>query len=129
MTYTQAARLAPTQQPPAEGSFDLRREIDKLRAGAPYREHGHAARTLIKAPALRIVLVALKRGNRLAEHTVAEPVSLHVLDGHIRVDVDGVARDQGVGHLMSIQRGVTHDVEALTDAAFLLTLPWTADAN
>lgn len=111
--------------PPArDGTFDLPREIDTLRASAQYRAHGHAARTLIKAPTLRIVLVALRRGRKLAEHRVAEPVSIQVLSGRVRVDLCKWPIDHGAGRLMSIESGLPRDMEALTDAAFLLTLPW-----
>jgi quercetin dioxygenase-like cupin family protein len=114
--------------PPArDGSFDLLRQIDSLRASAEYRDHGHAAHTLIKTPTLRIVLVALARGKKLAEHSVAEPVSIQVLGGRIRIDLPGCPVDHGTGRLMSLERDVPHDVQALTDAAFLMTLPWAPE--
>lgn len=110
--------------PVHEGSFDLFRQIDVLRGSTQYREHGHAARTLVKTPTLRIVLVALARGRRLAEHCVREPISIQVLSGRIRVDLPERPVDHGVGRLMSLDPGVPHDVQALTNTAFLLTLPW-----
>lgn len=133
MTHSETAVLRPGRiyeqpHPPArDGTFDLAREIDALRASPQYREHGHAGRTLIKTATLRIVLVVLHRGKRLAEHSVAEPISIQVLGGRIRVDLPGCPIDQGIGRLISVSPGVPHDVEALTDAAFLLTLPWESE--
>lgn len=134
MHHTEPTRAtqqrAPRQPhpPAADGSFDLTREIDALRAGMEYRQHHHAARTLIKTPTLRIVLVALARGKKLAEHSVDEPISIHVLDGRVRVDLPDRPIDHGAGRLMSLERGVPHDVRAVTDTAFLMTLPWEPEA-
>lgn len=127
MTQVQPLHSTASQPPPRDGCFDLRRQTEVLRTGAQYLEHGHAARTLIKAPMLRIVLVTLRRGRKLAAHVMAEPVSIQVLDGRVRVAVDKRPVDLEPGRLMSIQRGVPHDVEALTSAAILLTLPWEPD--
>ncbi len=130
MTETQMVPGSPSKfphqpHPPArEGTFDLPRQIDLLRASVQYRDHGHAARTLVKTPTLRIVLVALARDKRLAEHCIREPVSIQVLSGRIRVDLPEHAVDHGPGRLMSLDPGVRHDVRALTNAAFLLTIPW-----
>jgi quercetin dioxygenase-like cupin family protein len=124
-TETSASPSPRQPHPPAlEGAFDLLREIDTLHASSEYQRHGHAARTLIKTPSLRIVLVALARGRRLAEHSVDEPVSIQVLGGRIRIDLPDYPFDHGTGRLMSLASGVPHDVQALTDTAFLMTLPW-----
>ena len=124
-----AAKVQPRARrqphPPArDGSFDLHLEIDRLRASSEYREHGHSAHTLIKTPTLRIVLVALARGRHLGEHSVGEPISIQVLDGRIRVDLPGRPVDHGTSRLMSLESGVAHDICALTNTAFLMTLPW-----
>ena len=126
LTHSRSGAHEQPHPPASDGSFDLLREIDLLRESAPYRQHGHAARTLVKAPTLRIVLVTLRRGERLAKHSVDEPVSIEVLGGRLRVDLPDCPVDHGTGRLMSIEPGVPHNVEALTDTAFLLTLPWEA---
>lgn len=111
--------------PPArDGTFDLQRQIDLLRGSVQYREHGHAACTLVKTPTLRIVLIALARDRRLAEHCVREPVSIQVLCGRVRVDLPDRPVDHSSGRLMSLPPGIHHDVRALTATAFLVTIPW-----
>lgn len=119
------ARAHRQPHPPArDGSFDLRLQIERLRASEEYKNHGHSGHTLIKTPNLRIVLVVLARGRRLPEHSVHEPISIQVLEGRIRVDLPDWPVDHGAGRLMSLEPGVPHDICALTHAAFLMTLPW-----
>lgn len=129
MTQIQTVESGRNQpHPPAhDGTFDLARQIESLRSSPQYLEHGHAGRTLVKTPTMRIVLVALARGRCLAEHCVHEPLSIQVLSGRIRIDLPDRPVDQSAGRLMSLDPGIRHNVQALTATAFLMTLPWEPD--
>ena len=37
--------------------------------------------------------------------------------------------DLPAGHMLVLERALPHDVEALEDSAFLLTIAWPEDAN
>jgi hypothetical protein len=37
--------------------------------------------------------------------------------------------DLPAGHMLALERGLPHDVEALEDSAFLLTIAWPEDAT
>lgn len=112
-------------RPAPAGSFALIQEIDGLRNAPQYRDSGHAARTLFKCPELRIVLIVLRRDAELKEHRTNQPVSIHTLMGRIGVALPGGGMVQDIGGLMVIEPGVVHDVRALTDSAFLLSIPWS----
>ena len=114
-------------RPPPASHFDLVQEIDELRRGHQYESTGHAARTLVKCPELRIVLVVLRRDAELKEHRTNQPVSIHLLSGRIRVALPEY--EQAVSGLLLIEPGVAHALSAVTDSAFLLTMPWSEHAE
>jgi quercetin dioxygenase-like cupin family protein len=103
--------------------FDLVRELEMLDAEAP-PPTGRNAKTLVKYDDLRIVLIALSADTRIPEHRTEGRISVHVIRGRIRVRALERTFDLGVGGLLALGEGVAHDVEALDDSAFLLTIAW-----
>jgi quercetin dioxygenase-like cupin family protein len=102
--------------------FDLPAEIRQLQHGRIY-EHGNpSGRTLLKEQDLRIVLIALRAGGRMEEHSASGPSSIHVIEGSVRVHLADRQAELGPGYLLALESAVRHDVEALEDSAFLLTL-------
>lgn len=101
---------------------DLMAVIGELRQEATWRLRGHNARTLAKYPDLRVVLVAMRERSRLHEHRTTAGITIQVLTGRVRLRVDGRAVELRFGDLLSIDRGLPHDVEAVDESAFLLTL-------
>lgn len=117
MTGPQAATAQGT-------SFDLAAIDAELRAEDAYEREGHTARTLARSPDLRIVLVVMKAGARIAEHRADETVSVHTLSGQVRLRLPDRTAELAAGQLLVLERGQRHAVEAVGDAAFLLTLGW-----
>lgn len=101
---------------------DLMTTLGELRQEEPWRVRGHNARTLAKYPDLRVVLVAMREGSRLHEHSTAARITIQVLVGRIRMHVDGSVVELRFGDLLTLDRGLPHDVEALQESAFVLTL-------
>jgi quercetin dioxygenase-like cupin family protein len=116
-------------RPAPAGSFVLTQEIDGLRNAQQYRTSGHAARTLFKRPELRVVLIVLRRDAELKEHKTNQPVSIQTLMGRIGVALPDGGLVQDIGGLMVIEPGVMHDIRALSDSAFLLSMPWSEHAE
>jgi quercetin dioxygenase-like cupin family protein len=107
--------------------FDLTRELEQLSAEPEWR-NGQNAKTLVKYDDLRVVLTALKAQARLPEHKTDGRLSIQAVAGHIHVHAQGRTFDLRAGGLVALDRGVPHDVEALEDSAFLLTIAWPARA-
>jgi quercetin dioxygenase-like cupin family protein len=107
-----------------EITFDLAALDSELRKSDAYAREGHTARTLVRKPDLRIVLVVMKAGARIAEHRADKTASVHVLGGQLRVRLPDEVADLSAGRLLVIERELNHDVEAVADSAFLLTLGW-----
>jgi quercetin dioxygenase-like cupin family protein len=73
---------------------------------------------------LRIVLVAMKAGARIAEHRANETASIHTISGHVRLHLPEEVADLPAGRLLVVECARRHDVEAVDESAFLLTLGW-----
>jgi quercetin dioxygenase-like cupin family protein len=110
-------------------AFDLGAIERELTQQEAYRHEGHTARTLVLAPDLRVVLVTLKGGSRIAEHHANESTSIHAVSGHVRVHLRDRTVDLPAGWILVLARGLEHHVEATIDSAFVLTLGWTTVAG
>ncbi len=102
--------------------FDLPAELEVLQAEPTWELSDRNAITLVKEGDLRLTLTRLKRGARMDEHRTDGFSCLQVLEGVVQVVVDGGANELGIGEIVVMGRGVPHDVTALEDAAFLLTI-------
>jgi quercetin dioxygenase-like cupin family protein len=112
--------------PPLTGpflEFDLTREIRQLHDEANWKT-GKNARTLAKYEDFRVVLTVLKANMRLPAHKTEGRLSIHVLSGHIRMNASGRTFDLLTGSLVALDQSALHEMEALDDSAFLLTIAW-----
>jgi quercetin dioxygenase-like cupin family protein len=111
-----------------ELEFDLNAEIEQLRR-EPAWQNGRNSKTLVKQPDFRLVLTVLRAGVRIASHRASGRISVQALGGHIRMHLPDRAVDLPAGRLLALDRAVPHDVEALTDSAFLLSIAWPERAT
>jgi quercetin dioxygenase-like cupin family protein len=103
-------------------SFTLETEVEQLRRQRSYQKGDPSGRTLVKEPNLRIVLMALRAGARLQEHQASGPISIQVIEGPLRVRLPAESVELTAGQLLPLEPGIRHDVKAIEDSAFLLTL-------
>ena len=103
--------------------FDLTRELEQLHR-EPEWTTGQNAKTLVKYDDFRIVLTALRAHARIPGHRNEGRISIHTVRGHIRMRALGRTFDLPAGSLLALDQGLPHDVEALEDSAFLLTIAW-----
>jgi quercetin dioxygenase-like cupin family protein len=116
--------MAKPESPEHGITFDLGALEREMREEESYRREGHTARTLVRAPDLRVVLVAIKGGGRIAEHHASESASVHTISGQVRLHLPDRTVELPAGRILVLGRGLRHDVEATTDSAFVLTLGW-----
>ncbi|HEY6727755.1 MAG TPA: hypothetical protein VI197_27160 [Polyangiaceae bacterium] len=107
-------------------SFDLATVARELRAEAPYLHGGQTARTLIRTPDLRVVVVAIQAGKTIAEHHASVTATVQTLSGRIHVQLPDRRVDVPEGQLLVLGAGLSHDVHADVDSTLLLTLGWPA---
>jgi quercetin dioxygenase-like cupin family protein len=106
--------------------FDIARELQQLHREAGW-DSGQNAKTLVKYSGLRVVLVALKARSRMSEHHTEGQISIQTVVGHIQVRAQGRTFELRVGGLLALDQGLPHDVEAIEESAFLLTIAWPGD--
>ena len=120
-----AKRPHPESERPLQAplqSFDLDAEVARLREEKAWQEGRRNAITLRKGEGLNVVLLVMKEGDRLEEHSAPGPITVSVHEGRIRFS----AADEGVeveaGTVLACDAGVRHSVEALGDAVCLLNV-------
>lgn len=84
--------------------------------------HGRAARTLVKDGPLRLTIMAIAPGGELPSHRTDGPVTIHVLDGDIRVEAGGETHALGAGDVVVLAPGVPHSAGSTAGGRFLLTV-------
>jgi quercetin dioxygenase-like cupin family protein len=105
--------------------FNLSDELQQLRNQDSWkRETGRSSKTLAKYPDFRIVLVLMKNNTQMKEHHADARISIHSLQGKIRIHLPDQKVDLTAGELMALDHGIHHDVEALEESAFLITISW-----
>ena len=103
--------------------FDVAQEIADSERKKPW-ESGHYAKTLFKKSDLRIVLISMEKAATIKNHHADGTISVQVINGLIRFTVQGNAHDLSPGNVLALGASIKHQVEALEDSAFLLTVSW-----
>lgn len=57
-------------------------------------------------------------------HKTDESISILALTGKLRLHLPEQAVELPAGGLLTLERALPHDVEALEDSSFLLTISW-----
>ena len=108
--------------------FDLATETDQLRKEDPWNSTSRNAKTLVKYADLRIVLITLNSGIRMEGHKADGSISIQGLAGKLRLHLANQTVELSAGRLLTLERSLPHDVEALEDSSFLLTISWPRGA-
>jgi quercetin dioxygenase-like cupin family protein len=103
--------------------FDLAEEMKNSDQKRPWTM-GHFARTLFKKLDFRMVLISMDKGSILKEHHADGTISVQVLKGSIRFTAHGEAHRLQLNAILMLGASIKHEIEALEDSAFLLTVAW-----
>ncbi|MGH9574825.1 MAG: cupin domain-containing protein [Candidatus Acidiferrales bacterium] len=109
-------------------SFDLNAETERLRREEAWQA-GRNSKTLVKYPDFRVVLVVLKTGARMPDHKAAGSISVQTITGHIQMHIGSELFDLPAGRILTLEPEILHDVEALEDSGFLLTIAWPQNTS
>jgi quercetin dioxygenase-like cupin family protein len=102
--------------------FDLPAEVEGLRRQPAYQSTAPSGKTLVKERDLRVVLIALRSKSRLERHDASGPISVQTIEGRLRLRLPEQTVELPAGRLLVLEPGIPHDVEAIEDSAFLLTI-------
>lgn len=104
---------------PARISLDD--EMEALR-NSPDWQSGIARKKLVHYPDFEISLRRMKPNTVIPEHYNPGRICVQTVLGHIRMHADGRTFDLPRGSCLVLDRSVTHDVEAVEESAFLLSV-------
>ena len=93
----------------------------EMRREAGYEHGGHTARPLVREADLRVMLLVMKAGSVIKEHSANETASVYTVSGHLRVRLPTGVVDVPSGRLLVLERGLVHSVEAVEESTFLLS--------
>ena len=122
-----------TQRPPHELSspvtvLDLSQEAATLRREPAWQQSDRNAKTFVKEADLRVVLTVLKQGGIVKEHRAPGTAVVQALSGRIRLRIADQTVDLSSGQIVVLEQNLPHDVEALEESAFAITIAWPAAA-
>jgi quercetin dioxygenase-like cupin family protein len=101
-------------------TFALPHEGKELLSGLG--DKSRKAITLSKQDDLSVVLMAIRGGEKLADHAAAGTVTIQVVEGRVRINLEDEEIPAQQGTLVQLGGGVRHDVQADTDAVVLITI-------
>lgn len=111
----------------AVSTFDLSEEGAALRRESAWQQGDRNAKTLFKEADVRVVLTILKAGAVVKEHQVPGPATIHTLSGRLTLRLPDRTVELPSGQLLALGGDLPHDVEAVEDSAFLVTIAWPAE--
>lgn len=117
------AQQSQIETPGRLAEFDVSQEVEQLRQ-SPEWESGIARKVLIRYPDLQVTLRRMKANTRIPEHHNPGRICVQTILGHIRMHADGKLFDLPQGKMLVLDRAITHDVGAVEESAFLLTVAY-----
>jgi quercetin dioxygenase-like cupin family protein len=107
-------------------TFNIGKALVDLKTEEAFTREGRNAIILHKEDGLKVVLMAMREGNCIQSHKAQTPITVHLLEGSVQFNTEKESLRLGRGDLLTLRAGVAHDVKALEDSAFILTLAGTA---
>jgi quercetin dioxygenase-like cupin family protein len=97
--------------------------VNSAETNAPWHQMSPTVkrRTLVSGNAMMQMVVKLDGGSLLPEHSHPHEQIVHVVRGHLRLNVAGEIQELAEGESLYLASQVPHAVEALTDTLVLDT--------
>jgi quercetin dioxygenase-like cupin family protein len=102
--------------------FNVLDALERIQSEAQWRSEDRNAITLTKTNEMCVILIALHQGARMSRYFLGGPFSLFVLKGKICFVAEGERTELESNGLACLNREIPHEIEALEDSSFLLTL-------
>jgi quercetin dioxygenase-like cupin family protein len=105
-------------------TFNLTAETERLRGEEHWLKDGRISETLVKYSDFRIVLIMMQAGTLMQEHRADARISIQGLSGRLMVQLPEKTVELSAGDLLVLEKCLPHDVRAVEDSAFLLSISW-----
>jgi quercetin dioxygenase-like cupin family protein len=110
-------------------TFSLSKEIQEVRQDLARSSGQRTAKTLAKCGGMRVTLVYLEANQTIAPEGSAGGATVQVLEGRLRMHVDGSIHELNAGELMVMEQNLHEPIQAADRSAFLLTVYWPEGAG
>jgi quercetin dioxygenase-like cupin family protein len=107
-------------------AFNLHAEMQRMLEKGVWTQEGRMSKLLVRRSNFRVMLFTMKANAFFAEHKTPARITVQSISGHIVVTAGGHSFDLPQGHMVALDSGVLHEVKALVESAFLLTMAWPA---
>jgi quercetin dioxygenase-like cupin family protein len=109
------------------GRHRLSEVVNRLRREPAWRSNGRNGATLIKSPEMSVVVTVLKPPCVLSGQRHHGPITVHVLQGRVRLGASGETHELSAGEILASDLGLDHAVRPLEEAVVLVSLggPYT----
>ena len=101
--------------------FD-RSQIFNLENEIAYSANSVVSRALTNRPEGTVTLFAFDAGQGLSEHSAPFDAQVHVLEGEVKVLIDGQPYDLKKGEIIIMPANIPHALDAITPFKMLLTM-------
>lgn len=95
-------------------------QIHNLRELAEFDDKKPVPKVLMNRPGYRLVLLNLRRGQRIPEHSAKEVVTVYAISGHITFFEAGSPFELRAGQVLFIEGSLPHALEAHEDSTLLV---------
>ncbi|MBK6399658.1 MAG: cupin domain-containing protein [Bacteroidetes bacterium] len=109
--------------------IDLVSFSKQIKEEQAWKDNDRNAITVFKTDGLRIVLIALHKDAEMKKHTADGIISVQVLEGQIQFTTSEQTVEISKGQMLTLHKGIPHNVLAMEETIFLLTLTTTMDEN
>jgi len=103
-------------------TIDLPSAIERIKQEAEWLSGKHNAITLMKSEMMRIVLIAIHKGNEMKMHQSDGPISLQILEGKLKFIAEDMPVVLTKGQLITLHENIKHGLIAIEETTFLLTM-------
>lgn len=107
---------------PTQHQIDLGEAAAQLLAEPQAHERAQRQKTLYRHGPATIALFLFERGAHMPQHVAEGVVTVHVLEGRLKMTAEGQTHDLTAGKLLVLAPGVQHDVFAEEPTRMLLTV-------
>ena len=107
---------------PAQHAIDLGQAAAQLLAEAPSGARTQRQKTLYRHGPVTVALFLFDRGDHMPQHVAEGVVTVHVLQGRLKMSAEGQSHDLTAGQILVLAPGVQHDVRAEEPTRMLLTV-------
>jgi quercetin dioxygenase-like cupin family protein len=106
-------------------TIDLPAFIEQIKQESPWKDNDRNAITVFKTNGMRIILIALHAGAEMKTHTADGIISVQVIDGRVKFNAVNRSVELGKRQMLALHKGIEHNLLALEETIFLLTLTTT----